>query len=223
MPRLGYRSFTPQEIKASWLKFKIKHGHFPTSTEMDASPHMLTARSIQRCYGGLVNLRRELGLEINDYTQGEYRSRQMGEINRRSLSSENEVQQYLINKFGEVCVHDQKKHGDHKQRLDFFVYARENFGVDVFRASSYHSFKQIINIKLNMYKRFPHRLFLVVKEDNLEQTKIDKIIKNKEKFVPDNVVCVTFKNFIKECSKIRPLQIDFSYNSFYKTPLTKWY
>jgi hypothetical protein len=110
----------------------MEHGHFPTAEEIDKCPYLCSSRQIQRRHGGLRKLRAALGLDIVDYRRGESRIKQMKRVNELSVDTEDLVKKFLVETYGEICVHEEKKYVNLRQRMDFFVYAKENFAVDMF-------------------------------------------------------------------------------------------
>lgn len=209
---INKRVWNLEKIKVGFSKFYEKHRRYPTAIEIDNFPDLPSSRNIQRYWGGLTNLRKLLQLEITDYSKGSYRSKWAGVYTSEAINSEKEVRKYLENRYYELCVHEEKRYGDGKNAMDFFIYAEENFGVDVFKTSNYHNLAKNINIKLDKYKDFPYKLFFVVIGDIFEQTKIDNLMSNKkDKPLLDNMTCITMKNFVLECEKIKPLDINFEY------------
>ncbi|MCA9342635.1 hypothetical protein KC950_01320 [Candidatus Saccharibacteria bacterium] len=57
---LGQNSWTKDELRAGFEKFKNINGRYPTSHEIDSFPYLPSARSIQRTFGGLVEIRQQV-------------------------------------------------------------------------------------------------------------------------------------------------------------------
>jgi hypothetical protein len=110
-------------VKSGFQRFYIEHGHFPTSEEIDSCPYLCSARHIQRIYGGLRKLRESLGLDIIDYGKGKHSIDNWKRVSKLSLETEHLVKRFLIETYGEICVHEEKQYGNLRQRMDFFVYA----------------------------------------------------------------------------------------------------
>ena len=136
-------------------------------------------------------------------------------MNKLSIKTEKQLKEFLIETYGEICVHEEVRYGSSKQRVDFFVYALHNFAVDVFNTYTLRHLNIIINIKLKKYKDFPFKLFFVVTGAEFSQMAIDKLISNKINKLPPNMKCLTFKKFKKEClSGLKPLILDINYDSY---------
>lgn len=209
---MAKKIWTEEKLKEGFNRFLEEKGHFPTAPEIDAYPFLPSSRSIQRSNGGLVNLRKLFGFEVSDYSRGGYRSKLAGIYNIEGRVSEEEVGKYLGNRYGEICVHEEKRYGDGKNTMDFFVYAKENFGVDVFKTSSYQNLAKNINIKLGKYNDFPYKLYFVVIGKDFDQGKIDAMmIHKKDKPMLNNMKCLTFQMFMNECKSIEPLNMDIQY------------
>jgi len=206
-----------EKVKSGFDEFFKQYGRYPTALEIDIYPKLPSSRNIQRYFGGLVNLRKKFGYEITSYAKGEFRSKTAGIYNVESRVSESDVRNYLDKRFGEICVHEERKYGEGGNTLDFYVYAKENFGVDVFKTHNYHNLAGNINIKFNKYQDFTQKLYFVLVGGDFEQTKIDNLMKNKKNPLPGNMRCLIFQEFIRECERNEPIHIDVSYQKYRKT------
>jgi len=83
------------ELKAGLEHFYKEHGHYPTATEVDAYRYLPSARSIERSFGGLIEVRKKLGLGDNhDFRTGEHSSNRARTINKRAYATERVVYDY---------------------------------------------------------------------------------------------------------------------------------
>ena len=84
----------------------------------------------------------------------------------------------MIQHFGEVYVHIEKRYGLSKRtRMDFFVYSPDgNFGVDVFYTDTEHSFKVNCHNKMKKYTEFQVNtdLYFLCLNNNIDQAFMDK-------------------------------------------------
>jgi hypothetical protein len=192
-------------LKAGFEKFFQENGHYPSALEIDSCPYLCTSRLIQLKFSGLLEARRALGLKDISYAVGEHRKNAWAEADSLSLISEKEIGKLLVNKYGEICVHEEKKYGDGRNRVDFFVYAQENFAVEVFNTYTIHGVTGNLNSKLPKYYEFPYKLIFVITGGKFSQNQIDKVLSRKRKFVlKQNMQCVCSNNF-EECIKdIKP-------------------
>lgn len=196
------------KIKEGFDKFYQEHGRYPTALEIDEYASLPSSRQIQRRFGGLQNLRKELGLDTLNFTKGSIRSQSAQYIGKRGLDFEREIRKILINKFGEVFVHEQKPFNDYAGRLDFFVYAKNNkFGIDVFFASYKHSLIGCINSKQRLYKNFADKLILLQLNPKIDQKVVDQYLSNKKNTLPSNVSVLSLNKFLKFIQTIQPLQV----------------
>jgi len=116
-------------------EFYRQNKRYPTAQEIDEFKYLPAARTIQRRFGGLVNLRKQLNLKgQSDFTRGKHSSERAKRINERSHALEREIYKHLVNKFGLEFVHREYFFTDDRRtRTDFFVYCQNgNFSVDVF-------------------------------------------------------------------------------------------
>jgi len=198
-----------EKIKIGLQKYFKQYGHYPTADEMDHSNYLPSSRQIQRKFGGLVNLRKKIGLTISDYTKGTSRTNKLYKINPRGYEQEKNLELHLIKNFGEYFVHVEKKIPNLSNlRLDFFIYTREaNIAVDVFYPETINLLKRIINIKRNKYQKYSGAFYFVCANRDISQVLIDKYIKNKTNILPSNFHVLTLDNFDKEMNKYSRLEI----------------
>jgi len=150
-----------------------------------------------------------MGIDEIDYAHGEHRKNIWKNVGSLSLDSENLVGKLLKDRYGEICVHEEKKYGPGRSRLDFFVYAQENFAVEVFNTFTLHGITGNLDVKLKKYANFHLPLFFVITGGDFTQNEIDKKTSrlNKNKLKP-NMRCVSLKTFRDECiAKFAPLVI----------------
>lgn len=195
-----------EDVKEGFERFAKKYGHYPTAREIDNFPLLPTCRSLQRSFGGLIKTRQAIGLSVLDYTTGKYGSDRSRRTNKEAILSEKEVEKYLVSRFGEVCVHDQKQYGD-KNRVDFFVYAKTNFGVDVFKTEDALNLINIVNLKMKKYLSFTEQMYFVLYGSHLSQKTIDSYISRKKESLPKNIKVLTFDNFVGVCRNVLPLKV----------------
>lgn len=213
--RNGFNSV--EAIKAGFYRFYEEYGHFPTASEIDNCSYLCSARWIQLKFGGLRKFRKEIGLDIIDYTTGNIRSEIARDINKLSIETEGSIKEFLIKTYGELCVHEEMKLSHNsRQRVDFFVYAKQNFAVDVCNTYTLKNLNIIMNIKLKKYKDYPFKIFFVVTGIECSQGLIDSLIANKINKLPKNIRCVNVQKFKEECiSNFLPLNIRARYDRIY--------
>lgn len=209
MPRLKGKVYTIDILKEGFKRFWDEHGHYPSSVEIDQCPYLCTSKQIQRKFGGIYKLREQLNIVGSDYAHGEYRKKIGANINRLAISSELEVAKFLNNKYGEICVHEEKKYGKGRNRVDFYVYAKLNFAVEVFNTYTLRNLSVNLNMKLHKFHDFTDIIYFVVTGGEFKQSELEKLIINKNKvYLMPNMKCVTWKQFQDECKSIRPLKVE---------------
>jgi hypothetical protein len=187
-------------LREGFKRFNDEHGHYPTADEIDSCLYLPSARQIQRKFGGLKKLRNVFGLNDLDYRTGSRRQVTINKFLRLAITSEKATKEFLDNRYGEICVHEEKKYGEGRNRVDFFVYAKENFAVEVFNTYSIRNLAKNLNIKLHKFSDFPFRLYFVVTGGDFSQGLIDALISNKKNLpLLPNMKCLTVEEFEKEC------------------------
>jgi len=206
------KPWTLEELTSGLKKFYSEHIRYPTAHEVDTYAYLPSARSIERHFNGLVALRKllKLGSE-HDFRSGPHSSQRARNINTRAHKTEQKVYEFIIKKFGKEFVHREFFFTDDKRtRSDFFVDDNnKGFCVDIFYPKDRRNLVGCLNNKLLKYKarymdQYPV-IFLQMNEE-LEQSILDDLIKNKKKQLLDGQHLMDFNTFEKFTSKRKPLK-----------------
>ena len=198
--------WTLEKLAAGFEKFKSEHGRYPTAVEIDEYPHLPSSKQIQRRFGGLPNLRKELKLDgPQDFTKGAYSSNRALEINKRAHRIEKEVYTYLVECFGRPFVHREYFFiDDRRTRTDFFVYTKEgNFSVDVFYPKDRKNLLGCLNSKMRTYgtsAMLQYPVIFLMMNDGIEEEEIAAIIKSKEKKLHQYQKVMTYRQLKDFCA-----------------------
>ncbi len=199
-----------EELRDGLENFNTKYGRYPTAPEIDSYPYLPSARTIERKFGGVVGLRKTLGLDTqNDLREGEHSSKRASTISVRAHKVEQEVYTYLEKLFGRQFVHREYFFLDDKRtRADFFVYDNSSgFCVDVFYPSDRRNLTGCLNSKIAKYQglqmnQYPV-IFLQMNKD-LDQNILDTVIRNKTKKLLAGHSLLSWDSFKAFCSKREP-------------------
>lgn len=204
------QTWSIDNIRDGFEYYKDLYGRYPTSREVDTFDYLPAARSIQRSYGGLVEVRKQLNLSGPvDFTKGEVRSLKASETDKRAKLYEEEFFNFLISKVDQIRVHEHKIIRPGNVASDFFIYNSKNEGIviDLFYAADIINLLKIINIKYKKYLTVVSPiLFIVVGNDSISQISIDKIISNKKFIMPLSMKVLnerTFKSDFEKFIKIK--------------------
>src|SRR3989338_606573 len=202
------------ELKAGLEHFYKEHGHYPTATEVDAYRYLPSARSIERSFGGLIEVRKKLGLGDNhDFRTGEHSSNRARTINKRAYATERVVYDYLTDKFSKEFVHREYFFtDDHRTRADFFVYdSGKGFCVDVFYPASPRNLSGCLNIKLTKYTGLwaflEYPVIFLQMNESISQTRLDEVLKAKKRPLPPGQYLMEWNTFKEFCSLRNPLKV----------------
>lgn len=191
--------WTKEEILAGLQHFNKLYNRYPTALEIDAFEYLPSSRSIQRSFGGLVVLRKELIPESQaNYTQGKYRTAIAKRTWDRAAKYEEEFYNFLTSQFKSIAIHEHKIMRPGNICSDFFVYLDEREGViiDLFYAQDMFSLIGVINIKLKRYAPLPYKTyFVLVGNDRITSENISRKIKNRKIPLRSNIFIDTEKNF----------------------------
>jgi len=180
--------WTLEKIREGFESFHQETGRYPTANEVNVYPHLPAAKTIERKFGGLPQLRQKLGIDGPlDFTKGEYSSRRAKLINERSNKIEKKIYDELVERFGKPFVHREYFFTDDRRtRADFYVYGKNiEFLVDVFYPKDQHSLLGCLNSKLKTYGNISHMIpsrviFLMMNRD-MKRESIQELIANKKK------------------------------------------
>jgi hypothetical protein len=191
--------WTKNEILQGLEYFYELNGRYPTAREIDAFIYLPSSRSIQRQFGGLVNLRQDLipGSHM-DFTKGTYRSAKAKESWDRAAQYEEEFYIFLIGHFDSVAVHEHKVMRPGNVSSDFYIYLDEDSGVviDLFYAKDLFSLSNVVSIKHKRYINLPYEThFILIGNDNITLQDVQKLMQNKKTPLPSHIAVDTELNF----------------------------
>lgn len=191
--------WTKEQLRSGFDYFKELHGRYPTSHEIDTFPYLPSARSMQRTFGGLVSVRKELyPEEIANFTVGEHRSRIAKNTYEKGRNLEEQFYSYLTSEFYEISIHEHKVIRPGSVNCDFYIYLNEDTGIviDIFYAESIINLINVVNIKLKRYSLvIPETYLVVVGNDSITQEEIDKKISNRKIPIPSHINLVSEDHF----------------------------
>src|SRR3989344_4413033 len=199
--------WTAEKIKAGFDRFIKENGRLPKSMEMDKAgeiDYLPTRRLIERNFGGLEKLRKELGYLDTHFGKGKFRSEIAHKANVSGRNIELTLEKLLKGKFGEVFVHTEKIFDNTKNRVDFYIYSPSgNFGIDVFGTETMHTLQSNMSVKLNKYSGFSEKLFFVVVNDLFSQSDLDNYASRKVKLLQANAKIITFDSLKRILSEMK--------------------
>ncbi len=194
-------------IKKGFDLFYKEFGHYPTSTEIDNYKNLPSSRQIQRRFGGLPNLRKQLSIGGQlDYTRGQHSSERANKINLCANKIEKEVYEYLVTKFGVQFVHREFFFNDDRRtRTDFYVYHKTGtFSVDTFYPSTIRNLNHCLNSKLSSYKglEIKYPIIFLMMNESIHEDSIEQLIGNKLNKLRSNQSVMTFVRFKSFCNNL---------------------
>ena len=197
--------WTLEKVKEGFDKFFKEYGRYPTSNEVDDFDYLPSARQIQRIWGGLVPLRKQLGLSVESYGRGSSRSKMAIGFVARGKKLEIIVRDFLQAKFKEPFVHIERPvHESSKDRFDFYVYAKpKNFAIGVFGAGDIRKAIKNINMNENRYVKdnilgVDEMLYFIYFSEYDLKDRLNEWLSRKKKKFSENWKLVTFDEFKKE-------------------------
>ncbi len=197
------KMYTFGELRNGFLKYKLENDRFPTIHEINECSYLPSARTIERSWGGLAVIRAIVGADILHYGRGQIRSDLARKLFSNSIEQETLLEKKLIEHFGEIFVHNQKRIGN--VNVDFLIYSPEiTFGIDIFDHSTAASFSGSVNHKQKVYADFPHMVIFVPANEGLSQAQIDEILFRKKIPLSDHCRIMSMVTLDGWISKIKP-------------------
>jgi hypothetical protein len=197
--------WTIENIREGFKRFYDEHGRYPTSIEIDNYAMLPSSRQIQRVYGGLPALRKQLEIGgPDDYTKGEYSSQRSAMIGNRAHKIENDVYNYLVGLFGKPFVHREYFFTDDRRtRTDFFIYYKDgNFSIDVFFPKDVRCLSGCLNSKLKNYGRgtkIQYPVIFLMMNDEISDGTLELIIARKKNKLSSNQKLMSFNQLKVFC------------------------
>lgn len=201
--------WTLEKVKNGFEKFYEMFNRYPTAYDVDDFDFLPSSRQIQRKFGGLVNLKKILGLKVENYNKGKERSIKVADFNARGRKHENQIFNLLKVNFDEKFIHiekptikeDQLDEYNSKDRYDFYVYAKpKNFAIDVFGTEDERGLIKILNIKEKKYRKIGsnENLYFIYFGNSINKSKVENWINNKKNKFPKNWNILDIDEFKKE-------------------------
>lgn len=188
------KKWTTEKIKIAIEDFKNKHGHYPSTPEMN-SPLFSgpSPRTIQRKFTSVVKLRELLNLPITDFTRGHTRSEAVKKASKLAAIESNKLYQYLVAKLGVTSVHREflLDYPYTNKRCDFCLFTKINnetsqIFIDCFYNKDRASLINSLNIKIKNHRSLQTNIYTKVKMYyiNLNE-KLDISTISNEKLLPN--------------------------------------
>jgi hypothetical protein len=191
------KDWTTEKINKGFEKFITTHGRLPKAAEIDELDYLPSSRYIQKRFGGLQALRKELGYSDTHFGKGSYRRTIASDSGARNKEITLDMHQWLQTIFSNHSIQLEKTfHGNH--RINFYIQTDEcNFGIDIFYAQTMRTLQSSVNIKMKKYTHFTKPLYLTVANDSFCQTELNSYSQKRKKSFPENIRLVTLKTLRK--------------------------
>lgn len=201
-----------EDVATGLEHFYKLNKRYPTAQEIDKFEFLPSSRSIQRKFGGIVNVRKQLNLSgQHNFTEGSHSSKRSFKINKRAHYTEKEIYRYLVNRFGTHFVHREYfPLDDRRSRVDFFVYHKQGaFLVDVFYPDSRPNLIGCLNSKMNKYKEAQNEYPVIFLQMNKEinSFELEDIVKNKKNKLKRNQYLMDIESFKSFCVSKDALEV----------------
>lgn len=188
-------------LKSGLQKFYELNKRYPTAREIDSFEFLPSSRSIQRRFGGLVELRKTLKLKDSfDFRTGEHSSQRAKKIGERAHRIEKAVHSYLEGVFGAEFVRREHFFTDDKRtRTDFFIYCKNgDFSVDVFYPNDRHNLIGCLNSKMRIYGNeimLQYPVIFLQMNDKIDSKEIKNILERKKNKLLKEQSVMSFNEF----------------------------
>lgn len=204
-------SWTLNNILEGFKLFHKQHGRWPIGIDLRSCPYLPNAKTLERNFGGIVAIRKELGVAEPHFNAGSRRSNRATSLWTRGFELEEEIYTILVKRFHEPFVHNQGRVnlGEGKiGRADFIVYHnRGKFIVDVFFSDTeYSRFAINMAVKTKTYNHIDHAIFLVIGNPDISKQNIDRYLSSTKSPINLNLNFLTKQDFINTVGDFQPLE-----------------
>lgn len=198
--------YNKESIKEGLKRFFEENERYPTADDIDHCPYLPTSRTIQRKFSGLVALRKEFGLEVENFTKGASRKKIMETVTPRADATERKIHQYLIETFGTPFVHREYMfRDDRRTRTDFFIFCKKgNFSVDVFYPKNIKTMIGCINSKMKTYNddiMLQYPVIFLQMNDEISRESVDLFLSRKKNKLHSYQKIMNYRQFQDFCKK----------------------
>lgn len=219
--KLDYQApvaWTDEMLKAGFERYVKENGRLPTAYEIDDTEYLPSARQIQRRFGGVSQLRKELGYGDVHFGKGDHRGDRSKVTGLRGGNAEDALETLLVNKFGELFVQSEKRFGENRNRVDFVVYAENAvIGIDVFATDDKRTIIKNVAVKIPKYVSFPSDipLYFVVWTKSINAKEIEAAVANMSKMsLLPQLKVTSVGRLMSELESLVPLTPPASYKGF---------
>ena len=186
-------------------EFHLEHGRWPEYKDFHSGNGLPRTRTLERSYGGLVSLRKQLGIHA-DMRTGEARSLSVMNFNERGRIAEDGVYQMLLGHFQEPFIHSQYPISNKtKHRADWCIFygSGKKVIIDAFWPVDMRSFVGCLNSKIRKHKHYDEKsvpvIFLHMNKEMNDHDVNDFVDRKKIKLASNQSVMsiCEFEEFIK--------------------------
>lgn len=208
--------WTIDEIIKCFQQYNNDNGHYPSSIEIDECEYLPSVRTIERSFGGLQKVRKELQVSDAslDLRKGEHSTNRAKKIWKRAHELEHSVYKILCDRFSKQLVHREFFYtDDHRTRADFFIFDNVGgFCVDIFYAETRRNISGCLNLKQRKYygtggSVLPYPVIFLQMNEDFNQSILDEIHSNKKLKLHEGYYLMDINTFKSFCLSREPLNI----------------
>lgn len=189
-----------QKIKREWEFYRDEHGYYPSATDIDTDKNMVSTKYMQRKLGGVVSVRKQLGIENPNFTKGKIRSEIARDRLNEAWKQEAALYEFLVETLGEAFVRTQEYYDypTSRKSSDFGITVKgESYYIDIFSPKNKASFNGCLNIKSKKIPDGVGNVIFVCNNPEFTELDIKKILKRKKGLVKGTVMSYGgFKSWI---------------------------
>lgn len=169
------KRYTKEEVLKGIITLKEELGHEPNAFEIDKCAYLPTSRQLQRRFGGLQAIRKELGFDSTNHTHGEVRQKTASVAQARASKYEYSIINKLFTKHhdSESFTTTVIRHFAYQQWLPdegHYINIASDVGIidrvkkhviliDFFYPQDIHSFNGCVNSKARKLEEHPVSLY----------------------------------------------------------------
>jgi len=203
-------SWTLDNILSGFRHFYKENERWPVGADLKNCDYLPNVKTLERNFGGITNIRSEIGLAETNYSKGETRSNKAILLHKQGFEAEQNVYKILANYYHEPFVHNQARVvlNDYALKVDFLIYhSKGKYAVDVFFPDKEQGrFTNNVCAKFRTYKDFQFKIYLCIFNPEITQVNVERTDKSITTNRNRNVDLVLLSEFEKEILKYIPLK-----------------
>ena len=195
-----------EDISKGFALYYELNKKYPTTQEINKFTSLPSAKTIQRKFGGINFIRKQLEIEKKYLKQKKIKDRLTKKQRKKiDFEAKKEVVRYLEKYFGTDFIQiNYSISGDNRSKVDFFIkYKKGEFLVDLFYSEDYSNLIGCLNSKIKKYnsKKIENLIIFLQINKNITSEDIAMILNRRKNPLKPNQKLKNMRGFRNFCKK----------------------